>query len=244
MKTLYVVPGKMSQTELGSAELGRRQSILQSYAGQQNQVDIVDIAEGPTSIESAYEEYLSIPGAVAAVIDAEKSGYDGVILGCFGDPGIDAIREMVKIPVVGPGETSVMVASLLGLRLSIITVMDSVIPSLEKLALSVVADKKLASVRAINTPVLELRKDPEATLLKLLDAAKLAIDQERADVIVLGCMSMAFMEISSQMQKTLGIPVVNPAVVALKVLEGWIVSQLTHSKAAYPYPPKLNKKER
>ena len=241
MKILYVVPGTMSKTELGTKELERRKKILQSQAGDDTVVDITDIEQGPSSIESAYEEYLSIPETVYRVTQAEKDGYNGVILGCFGDPGLDAMREMVKIPVVGPGETSMSVAALLGHRFSIITVMDSVVPSLEKLARVIGVEKKLASVRPANIPVLDLAKDLEASKRKMIEESKKAIEDDGADVIVLGCMSMAFMGVSDEMQGTLGAPVVNPALVSLKYLEGLVSSNLSHSKKAYPFPPKMNK---
>ena len=44
-------------------------------------------------------------------IRAEKEGYDAIVIYCFSDVGIDAIRENVRIPVIGPGETSLAVAS-------------------------------------------------------------------------------------------------------------------------------------
>lgn len=243
MKIVYVVPGIMSQTELGAEELERRKGFLQEHAGKDVLVEITDVEQGPGSIESAYEEYLSIPETVKKVVQAEEEGFDGVIVGCYGDPGIDAMREMVKIPVVGPGETSMLVASMLGHRFSIITVLDSIVPSLEKLARIVGVDGKLASVRAANIPVLDLNKDSETTKQRMLAESEEAMSKDRADVIILGCMSMAFMEVSDEMQEKLRIPVVNPAIVSLKVLEGLIAAGLTHSKKAYPIPPKLVNQE-
>lgn len=238
MKVLYIVPGAMSKSGEGLLELERRQRILQENAGENVVVHIRDNKEGPDSIESAYEEYLSIPGTVKQVVQAEKEGYLGVIIGCFGDPGLDAARELVNIPVVGPGETSMLVASMLGHRFSIVTVLESVVPSLERLAKTTGIDSKLTSVRSADIPVLELRKDPDTAKKRMLAEAEKARDQDRADVIVLGCMSMAFLGVSDEMQDRLGIPVVNPALVTLKVLESLISAHLTHSKKAYPYPPK------
>ena len=53
----------MAQTELGVEELNRRKTILQSHAQMDTIVEITDVESGPSSIESAYEEYLSEPGA-------------------------------------------------------------------------------------------------------------------------------------------------------------------------------------
>jgi allantoin racemase len=51
-------------------------------------------------------------------------------------------------------------------------------------------------------------------------------------------MSMAFLGVSEVMQKSLGIPVVNPAFVSLTVLEGLVHAGLSQSKKAFPFPPK------
>lgn len=238
MKILYIVPGIMSQTDLGTDELERRKGILQSHAQKGTIVDIADIDSGPKSIESAYEEYLSIPGTVKKAVQAEEEGYDGVILGCFGDPGLDALREMVNIPVVGPGETAMHVAAMLGHSFSIVTVLDSVVPSLVRLARVVGLDQKMASVRAVNIPVLKLGQNIGLTTSRMMEESQKAISEDRADVIILGCMSMAFMDVAHTMQKSLGIPVVNPAFSSLTVLEGLVSSGLSHSKKAYPRPPK------
>jgi len=238
MKILYIVPGIMGRTELGSKELERRKIILQAHAQKTTVVDISDLEEGPRSIESAYEEYLAVPETVKRAVQAENEGFHGLILGCFGDPGLDALREMVRIPVIGPGETAMHVASMLGPRFSIVTVLDSVVPSLERLARVKGLGQKLASVRAGNIPVLELRQDIDSTTNRMMDESRKAILEDRADVIVLGCMSMAFMDVSEMMQASLGVPVVNPAFVSLAVLEGLVRSGLSQSKKAYPSPPK------
>jgi allantoin racemase len=239
MKIMYVVPGTMSKSELGADELERRRQILQAHAGKGIKVHITDIEHGPISIESAYEEYLSIPETITKVVAAEKQGYAGVILGCFGDPGLDAMREMVRFPVAGPGECSLHVASMLGRRFSIVTVLSSIVPAMEKMARVVGLDRQLASVRATDIPVLELASRFEKSINTMMKEAEKARDEDGADVIILGCMSMAFMGVADMMSERLGIPVVNPVLVSLKCLEALIFSQLTHSKRAYPFPPKL-----
>ena len=238
VKIMYIVPGVMIQTNLGTAELETRRNILQSHARTDTSISITDLEKGPHSIESSYEEYLSVPETVLKAVQAEKGGFDGIILGCFGDPGLIALREMLEIPVVGPGETSMHVASLLGQRFSVVTVLDTVVPSLERMAKMVGLDRKLASVRAVNIPVLDLKRNTEFTTSRMIEESQKAVTGDGADVIVLGCMSMAFMGVSEKMQESLGVPVVNPAVVSLQVLEGLVIAGLAHSKKAYPFPKK------
>ena len=55
------------------------------------------------TIESIYDEYMSVPETLRTLIEAEQEGYDAVITSCGNDPGYDALLEAVKIPVIGPG---------------------------------------------------------------------------------------------------------------------------------------------
>ncbi|MFQ6037523.1 MAG: aspartate/glutamate racemase family protein [Candidatus Aminicenantales bacterium] len=238
MRILYLIPGSLLQTEHGHQEKQRRERILASYVSPGTAVEVTDIGEGPTSIESAYEEHLAVPGAVEASVQAEKKGYQGIILGCFADPGISAVRERVRVPVVGPGECAMHTAAILGDRFSIITVLDSVVPSLEKLAKLVGMAQNLASIHTIQTPVLEVGKNPEGVAEKVLHEAQKAVREERAGALVLGCMSLGFLGISERVQEAVGVPVVNPVPVALKFAEMLIASRLTFSPKVYPFPPR------
>ncbi len=239
MKLLYLIPGNVREGGLGIEEMKRREQILRQHAYPGTQVDLIDVPSGPASIESMYEEALAVPGLVSAIVQAEKDGYDGVIVGCYGDPGLYAAREMVKIPVVGPGETSAMLAAMLGHHFSIVTVTDSIVGALELLVLSAGVDRKLASVRAINVSVLDIGKNPGIVKERALAEARAARDVDRADCIVLGCMSMAFAGVDRELSAELGIPVVNPALTALKMLESLVSAGLSHSKKAFQTPPKL-----
>jgi len=71
MKIVYVVPGIMAQQEMN-----RRVGLLREWAFEGTEVDIVCVKEGPASIESMYEEYLSIPATAELIFEMEKAGYD------------------------------------------------------------------------------------------------------------------------------------------------------------------------
>lgn len=238
MKLLYLIPGPISKGPLGPQEVLRRQQVLEKYAAPGVGVFVRDTEEGPSSIESSYEEYLSIPNSLREVKRAEREGFDGVIIGCYGDPGLDAAREIVKIPVLGPAESSMHLAAMLGHSFSILTVLDNVVPLLKRIARVSGLDSRLASVRTIATPVLSLGNSRKATLERLIEAGQRTIQQDGADTLILGCMSMAFLELNEDLESRLGVPVVNPALAALKMLESLVSIRLSHSKKAFPMPPK------
>lgn len=239
MRLVYLVPGPMGRSEEGRAELERRGRLLAAYAGPETVTGIDDVADGPASIESAYEEYLSIPASVRRAVELEVEGWDAVILGCFGDPGLDAFRELLSIPVVGPGEASALFAASLGHRFSVITITDSVVPSLERQVRNAGLAEKLAGVRAVNIPVLELHHDRDRTIAAVVSAGREALRQDRADTLILGCMSMGFLEIAEAVSAELGVPVVNPARAGVRFAEAIVGAGLSHSRRAYLTPPKL-----
>jgi allantoin racemase len=133
MRVTYLIPGPMSRTHLGSAEVESRGARLSEWAAPSTDVDIKDMPSGPASIESAYEEYLSIRATASAMLAAEAAGYDAAILGCFGDPGIDAMRELTtRMVVVSPGAAGCHMAAMVGESFGIITVTSSIVNPLHR----------------------------------------------------------------------------------------------------------------
>lgn len=242
MKLLYLIPGRMRNSVLGAMEMERRKNILQAHAFEGTIVDVSDTENGPESIESICEEYESIPGTVQRAMQAEQEGYDGIILGCYADPGIDALREMLTIPVAGPFESSCFTAMMLGHRFSIITVTPDMCPVLEdEFETKGGNSRRLVSVRAIDMDVLELQSNPELLEKRLFDEVEKAITQDKADTVVLGCISLAFAGMDKVIEEKFGIPCVNPIMTALKQCEGHVSIGLSHSKKAFALPRKMRK---
>lgn len=235
MKIAYVVPGIMD-----NKEMQRRENLLKKWAAVNTEVKVFDTTEGPASIESSYEEYLSIPITAKKMYELENKGYDAAILGCAGDPGLDAMREITsKMLVVGPGQSSMQMAVMLGNRFSVLTVTDSTVANSYELAHKAGVADRLASVKPLNIPVLELANDKEKSVKRMIEAGREAIEKDRADTLVLGCMSMGFLNIDNKLQKELNVPVINPSQIGLKAAEALIGAGLFHSKKAYMVPPKL-----
>jgi allantoin racemase len=239
MKIAYLIPGPMGRTDEGKEEIERRRALLVQYAAPGTEIGVDDVPSGPASIESMYEEFLSIPATVERALELEQDGWDAIVLGCYGDPGLDAFRELLSIPMVGPGEATALVAASLGHRFSIITVTDSVVAFTERQIWNTGVGEKLASVRAVNIPVLDLHEDRDKAIAATIEHGTLAIEEDRADTLIVGCMSMGFLGIAEAVSETLGVPVLNPSKVALKYAEALVGAGLSHSRMAYMLPPKL-----
>jgi allantoin racemase len=239
MRVSYVIPGAMSQGPLGVEEIRRRQVLLGEWAFSGTEVTVVDTPNGVTSIESAYEELLAAPGAIDRIRELEREGVDAAIIGCFGDPGLEAARELVSIPVIGPGEASLLLAAHLGHRITILSVFDSLAASHRQQAFRAGVLDKLASVRGLGIPVLELTRDQNATVARIVEVGRRAVEEDRAEVLICGCMTMSFLGVAPRLSQVLGVPVVNAAQAALKAAETLVSINLSHSKKAFPLPPKL-----
>lgn len=239
-RLLYAIPGALSKTALGRDEVLRREKVLSSWSAVDVDVAVRDVPTGPASIESAYEEYLSVAPTAALLRDAEEEGFDAAVLGCFGDPGLDALREITtRMPVVGPGEAAFHLACMLGDRFGIVTVAWGVVSPLRHLVARSGLSERLAGIVVAETSVLDVTGHRDAMVEAVAAQGRTLIEQRGADVLVLGCMSLAFLDITSQLEAELGVPVVNPARVGLHTAEMLARAQLRHSKGTYPRPAKL-----
>lgn len=236
MRILYQLTSPMDKT-IGPQEVARRQGVLQASAAAGTEVAAEPTAKGPAAIESAHDAGIVVPELIRLAPLAEKRGFDAIIIGCYSDPGIDALRELLAIPVIGPGAASLHLAAQLGTRLCVLTPSGRgygrVAARLRGLGIAPL----LASVRGIGLSVMDLAQQRPGALDKAAEAARVAVDQDGADVLVLGCMSMAFLPgVTQALGKKVGVPVVNPVVAALKTAEACVAMGLAHSKRAWPVP--------
>ena len=236
MRILYQLTSPMHKT-IGPQEVARRQGVLQASAAAGTEVAAEPTATGPAAIESAHDAGIVVPELIRLAPLAEKRGFDAIIIGCYSDPGLDALRELLAIPVIGPGAASLHLAAQLGTRLSVLTPSGRgygrVAARLRGLGIAPL----LASVRGIGLSVMELAQQKPGALDKAAEAARVAVDQDGADVLVLGCMSMAFLPgVTQALGKKVGVPVVNPVIAALKTAEACVAMGLAHSKRAWPVP--------
>ncbi len=217
--------------------------ILEEFAAvarPDTEISNVFLASGPASVESAYDEAVAIPDIIARVRQAEEEGMDAVIINCFGDPGLDAAREVVSIPVIGPCEAAMHVAAMLGHKFSVVTVLDRLIPELELHAQKYGVEGRLASARSLDLPVLDLEKGRDQFVARAVEKAVEAIEEDGAHVIVLGCTGLAGLDRQIETglrDKGHDVPVIDPASTALKLAEALVDLKVSHSKRTYPYPP-------
>jgi allantoin racemase len=215
--------------------LEREEKVLRSYASPDTQFDIVSIQQGAASIESYFDIYLGSLDTLRRVKESDEKGFNGIIITCFGNACLEPAREIARIPVVGSGQASMLLAAGLGNRFSVIGTVRSAADRNRMEALKLGLSSKLASVRCIEAPVLSLHDDLEATLKSMLAAGRKAIEEDEAQVLIPGCFGMV--GLAERMQEELGVPVVDPAGASVKLIETLVDLKLSQSKLAYPAPP-------
>lgn len=222
---------------------------LRAEARSDTRIDVASLrmpTSGPQHLEyNAYEMAVAAP-TVGALRWAEEQGYDAAVIGCFYDPFLRAGREVTsRMAVTAPAEACLHIANTLGERVSILVGRNKWIPEMhENVAKYGFADR-LASFRVLRMTVNEFQQDPACTEERILEEARKAVEEDGADVIVLGCtIEFGFYQ---TVQKELGVPVVDAIVAPIRYAEfladlnarhGWI-----HSSAGgyeTPSPEELN----
>jgi len=204
------------------------------------EISVVSIEKGPASIESAYDEEIAAPWILEKVKEAEEMGFDAAIIDCMGDPALHAAREIVSIPVIGPCQASMAIASTLCDKFSVVTVLKRLIPLFWIKVREYGFEAKVASVRSVEVPVLELEEKRGEVKDRLLTESKKAIEEDQAGAIILGCTGMLGM--AKELQEALGIPVIDPAVASMKLAESLVDMKISHSKLVYPKPPEKERR--
>jgi allantoin racemase len=202
-------------------------------------ISVSQVERGPSSIETAFDSVLAAPDTIRLVVEAEREGMDAVVIDCMDDPGLEAGRELVSIPVLGPCQAAMHLAAMLGRRFSVITDPDENAAGLfEDHARAYGVSGQLASVRWVDIPVLELDRDRERLVREVVRESAASVEHDRAGVIILGCTGM--LGLAEAVRSGLddmgitGVPIIDPLPVAVRLAEALVDLHLSHSKRSYP----------
>jgi allantoin racemase len=193
------------------------QETASAYVQKRYTVVTVSTPRAPSFIETYEDAFHAAPGMMQLIRDHE-SMYDAFILACHCDPHLDMLKEITTNPVVGIGEASMKIATMLGHSFSILSTTAHSIPQKEALVQKYGLHPFLASIRV----------PPADTEESYLSASRLAVE-DGAEVIVLGCAGMT--DFCESLQEALGIPVLDGVVCALIIAEGLVRQGISQSKA-------------
>ena len=185
------------------------------------QVDATYIQE--TDTFSSYKVFCYVDLAICTVETIKigwkkRHDYDGIIVAGFSDVGIDALKEILDIPVLGIAEASYHVAALLGHRFAVLTGTTKWTPPKHDYVKGLGVESKAACFRSYSE--WDDNDSPEALKQKLISVSKAAIEEDGAEVIILG--GGPLVGYGKQLEQEIGIPVIDPTICALKLMENFI----------------------
>ena len=190
---------------------------------------------GPVSIESHFDEVFGAAGVAEQVRLAAPGSFDAVVIACFGDPGLDAARELTSAPVLGIAEAAFHAASFVATGFSVVTTMTRTCVIAERLVQRYGFERTCRGIHGTDIPVLALEHCGEDVVADIEAAARRALASDRSGAIVLGCGGMA--ALCRTLQQRLGVPVVDGVSAAVKMAEALVALNLhTEKNGDYARP--------
>lgn len=190
---------------------------------------------GPESVEGNFESYLSAV-AVMDRVQSYEGQYDAVVQAGFGEHGREGLQELCDVPVVDITEAAAHVACLLGRKYAVVTTLSRAVGQIEDRLMLAGLHTRCASVRASGLSVLDLEADSEAAVKAIAEQARLAVEQDGAEVVCLGCGGMAGLD--AEVRAATGAPVVDGVAAAVALAESLVGLGLTTSKIGSYAPPR------
>lgn len=181
-------------------------------------INAVNPSHGPASIQGYYDEAISLPGLLELVQKHQDA--DAVVIACFDDTGLDAVRCVTESPVLGIGEAAYHAASVLSNRFSVVTTLSRSVPALEHNLVRYGLASRCGGVRAAEVPVLDLEKPGSKARDLISQEIARALVEDRAEAIVLGCAGMT--DLAQSLSDQHGVPVLDGVVCAVSWAESLV----------------------
>lgn len=201
------------------------------------EVEFACAARGGRTLDSPYEGALADAYCLEAGARAEAEGFSALCINSMSDSGVSALRSRLTIPVVGTAHATYHLACQLGKRFAILSMWDRWRWLYDKVLRDQGLEHRLASIRSIGVrpDTAELLAGKEDSVFPLLlEAAQRAIEDDGADVLILGSTTMHQSHV--YLAERLDVPVLNPGLVGFKTCEMLLELGLTHSKRTYQSP--------
>jgi allantoin racemase len=229
MKILVVNPNSTQSMTDKIAQVARQ------VADASTQIAARTSSLGPESIEGYFDEAMCLAGLMQTIDACDDA--DAVVIACFDDTGLDAARCLTDKPVIGIGEAGYRMASMLSNKFSVVTTLGRSVPALEHNLRRYGLDHHCVRVRSTEVAVLELEHNPVAACARIEAEIALAIREDKAEAIVLGCAGMT--DFAARLSTQYGLPVLDGVACAVALAQSMAKLGLRTSRVGgYAPPPK------
>ncbi len=191
------------------------------------------LREGPPGVETQAQ----VDASTQLMIDwlATRPAYldcAAVVIGCFSDPGLFALRERLRQPVFGIGECGFNAASALAERFGSIAIVSGSLGRHRRKIRALGFEHRYVGGLAAGLGVVELA-DRARTWGRLQALGTQLRDESGAQAIVLGC--AGFSPYRSALEQHLGVPVIDPTQAAVAAALGQVLAR--RAMASVPGQP-------
>lgn len=178
------------------------------------------------------------PLVASVAVRAEASGFEAVVPFGTLDAGVELARNLVRIPVVGAGQSVLHLGAQLSNRLGVIAYEGKSIPFMRKQMHAWRVADSVVGIRSVEIPLPESTKSRDSMRKRFIEAGRDLIDKDDAEIIVPMGVTMVPVQFSSQeFQTELGVPVMDALKTSIQTAEIMVRMGLAHSMRTYPRPP-------
>jgi allantoin racemase len=221
--------------EYPPVERKRREDTALAYSSPEVEVGIVSVKASPHFRGNAPDLLgLAVPAFIDAFREAEKQGYDAVVpLGTL-DLGVDAGRSVVDIPVVGPSESMLHIASMLGRRFGILQYHDFNLPLGYRMVERFNMIHKVVGWRSCGFELPDIAANRDAVVATFVERAKELVSLG-ADVILPMGITQCPVHIKPEwLMDELGVPVVEGIGAPIRFAAMLVSLKLNYSRKYWP----------
>jgi allantoin racemase len=196
---------------------------------------------GPESLESWRDYHLASVCVLPLLHD--HPDVDGIVLACFGDPGLYLLKEVATVPVVGIAEAAASLALLVGGKFGILAGMRRAVELMDSMVRTYGLEPRYAGTYPLDMRVLDFEEHRTETL-DALEKAGRALREHGADVLLLGCAGLT--SFRPNLEARLQMTVVDPVEAGCRLLQAIVDSglQVSHTGIyARPAPQRMNNLE-
>jgi len=191
---------------------------LEPFAALPVRIDCLTSHDGPPGIESQLDSDLAV-GPLSKLAREHAGSAQALVVACFSDPGLWALREHYSIPVLGIGESGMLTAMATRTRIGVIAATRQSVPRHFRYFSLMGLERRVVGERALDLHLTDL-EDEESTFGRLVEVARTLRDEDGAEVLVLGC--AGFGRQRARLEEACGLPVVEPSQAAVGMAIGQI----------------------
>jgi allantoin racemase len=218
----------------------RRVDIVRASTSQGVELGFTEIkGSGGGKAVTDLHRALVVPAAGEAAMAAEKAGYNAVVAWGTLDLGVEEGRHLVDIPLVGPGRIATAIAATLCQRFAVISYSENLVIMFRKAIRGWSLEPWVADYRYVNMPPMQMPDHKDEVRAKFVAEARAAVKEKGAELILpLGYSIVPLTLKASDLADEIGVPVIDPLPLVMRLAEALAASGFKNSRAAYP-PVKL-----